>query len=193
MTDIPCVIFAGGKSSRMGENKALLPFAGFTTLAEYQYRRLSQIFSKVYISCKDKSIFPFDANFIEDEKKTSLFAPTLGFVTAFDRLDTKKIFALSIDTPFITQKEIQKIVLADTSHSDAVIAKTAEGIHPLCGIYYKSLQSKFLHMLNEDNHKLTSLLRNVKTTYVYFPDSKPFLNMNHPQDYQKALQLLTHY
>ncbi|HIP14156.1 MAG TPA: molybdenum cofactor guanylyltransferase, partial [Sulfurimonas autotrophica] len=27
MFDIPCVIFAGGKSSRMGENKTLLPFA----------------------------------------------------------------------------------------------------------------------------------------------------------------------
>jgi len=67
MFNIPCVIFAGGKSSRMGENKALLPFAGFETLTEYQYTRLSKIFSSVYISCKDKSIFSFDANFIEDD------------------------------------------------------------------------------------------------------------------------------
>jgi len=36
------IIFAGGKSSRMGRDKALLPFGGYDTLTEYQYRRLSQ-------------------------------------------------------------------------------------------------------------------------------------------------------
>jgi len=193
MFEIHCVIFAGGKSSRMGENKALLPFAGFDTLAEYQYSRLSTIFTNVYISCKDKSLFTFHANFIEDEKNSPVFAPTLGFVSAFDMLDAQKIFAMSVDTPFITQKEIQKIVLADTAKSDAVIAKTDEGIHPLCGIYHKTLLPKFEQMLKKDNHKLSSLLKNIQTSYVYFPDSKAFLNMNHPKDYQKALQLLTHY
>jgi molybdopterin-guanine dinucleotide biosynthesis protein A len=44
-----CVIFAGGKSSRMGEDKSLLPFGTFSSLAEYQYNRLSNIFDIVYI------------------------------------------------------------------------------------------------------------------------------------------------
>ncbi|UCN00260.1 molybdenum cofactor guanylyltransferase MobA [Sulfurimonas sp. SWIR-19] len=193
MIDIPCVIFAGGKSSRMGKNKALLPFAGFNTLAEYQYRRLSKIFSNVSISCKDKSVFSFDANFIEDKKVSSVFAPTLGFVTVFDTLGAEKIFVLSVDTPFVSQREIEKIILADNSAADAVIAKTDEGVQPLCGIYSKNLQAKFLQMLHENNHKLGYLLQNSKTTYVYFPDTKPFLNMNHPKDYQNALKILTHY
>ncbi|WP_434580611.1 molybdenum cofactor guanylyltransferase MobA [Sulfurimonas sp. NW15] len=193
MFDIPCVIFAGGKSSRMGEDKSLLPFAGFSTLTEYQYVRLGKIFTKVYISCKNKSVFSFDANFIEDKKVSSVFAPTLGFVTLFDTLSAEKIFVLSVDTPFVSQREIEKIILADNSASDAVIAKTDEGVQPLCGIYSKNLQAKFLQMLHENNHKLGSLLKNSKTSYVYFPDSKPFLNMNHPKDYQKALEILTHY
>jgi len=191
MLDITCVIFAGGKSSRMGEDKALLPFAGFTTLTEYQYVRLCKIFTKVYISCKDKSKFSFDANFIEDEKHTSVFAPTLGFISVFHTLHVKKFFALSVDTPFVTQKEIQKIVFADNTDADAYIAKTDEGIQPLCGIYTRNLQDDFLKMLKENNHKLGYLLQNSKTTYVYFPDTKPFLNMNHPKDYQNALEILT--
>ena len=193
MFDIPCVIFAGGKSSRMGEDKALLPFAGFETLTEYQYVRLSKIFSNVYISCKDKSIFSFEANFIEDDKSFGVFAPTLGFVTLFNTLHVKKLFALSVDTPFITQKEIERIIFADNADADAVIAKTDEGIQPLCGIYTEKLQNDFLKMLQEDNHKLAQLLKNAQTTYVYFPDTKPFLNMNHPKDYKKALEILTHY
>ena len=190
MLDIPCVIFAGGKSSRMGEDKALLPFAGFDTLAEYQYTRLSQIFSKVYISCKDKSKFNFLANYIEDEKESDIFAPTLGFISAFNTITEEKFFAVSVDIPFVTEKEIQKIVLANDDFHDAVIAKTDEGIQPLCGIYSKNLKNDFLQMLQNKKHKLGYLLQKSKTAAVYFPDNRPFLNMNHPRDYKKALEIL---
>ncbi|MDP1784432.1 MAG: NTP transferase domain-containing protein, partial [Sulfuricurvum sp.] len=40
--DLPCILFAGGKSSRMGSDKSLLPFGGYPTLAQYQYERLSK-------------------------------------------------------------------------------------------------------------------------------------------------------
>lgn len=43
LLDIPCVIFAGGKSSRMGEDKALLPFGNFKTLTQYQLTRLQKV------------------------------------------------------------------------------------------------------------------------------------------------------
>ena len=57
------VILAGGKSSRMKQDKALLPFGDTNSLAEFQYRRLSKIFSKVYISSKNNK-FDFDVNII---------------------------------------------------------------------------------------------------------------------------------
>ncbi|MDQ1268445.1 MAG: molybdenum cofactor guanylyltransferase, partial [Campylobacterota bacterium] len=71
MFDIPCVIFAGGKSSRMGKDKSLLPFGTFDTLTEFQLNRLGKIFKNVYISCKEKSKFNFEAEFIEDIKTSS--------------------------------------------------------------------------------------------------------------------------
>ena len=95
MFDIPCVIFAGGKSSRMGEDKALLPFSTFDTLTEFQHSRLSKIFNNVYISIKDKSKFNFEATFIEDVKVNNIFAPTAGFVSVFKELKDEKIFVLS--------------------------------------------------------------------------------------------------
>jgi len=57
------IIFAGGKSSRMGRDKALLPFGGYDTLTEYQYRRLSKIFNRVYISTKNDK-FNFNGQFL---------------------------------------------------------------------------------------------------------------------------------
>jgi len=190
MLDIPCVIFAGGKSSRMGEDKALLPFASYKTLTEFQFFRLSKIFKTVYISCRDKNKFDFNANFIEDIQKGDIFAPTLGFVSIFDKIEENIFFVIAVDTPFVSLKEIQKIVEFQDSSYDAVVARTEEGIHPLCGIYSRSLEKKFEDAILHDNHKLGFLLKNANTKYVDFTNSQAFLNLNHPADYQHALTLI---
>jgi len=189
--DIPCIIFAGGKSSRMGEDKALLPFSTFSTLTEYQYLRLSKIFKNVYISTKDEKKFNFSANYILDEPHTKTsYAPTAGFIAAFHQLNTEKIFVISVDSPFIGEEEIDALIQADKDIYDATIATTDRGIEPMCGIYHSSLFKTFLEMQNNDSHKLGFLLKNAKTNYIHFKDEKAFLNMNHPHEYQEALLLL---
>lgn len=190
LIDLPCVIFAGGKSSRMGEDKSLLPFGQFNTLTQFQLSRLSKIFKTVYISCKSKDKFDFEANFIEDAKSDSTFAPTAGFVAILDELKEKSFFALSVDTPFVSKKEIERIIESDSDTFDATIAKTESGTQPMCGIYHRSLENQFSKMLRDDNHKLGFLLKNSKTNFVHFSDEKPFLNLNHPHEYKEALTLI---
>ncbi len=190
MIDTPCVIFAGGKSSRMGEDKALLPFAGFSTLTEYQYSRLSKIFKTVYISSKSKKKFDFEANFIEDIQTEALYAPTLGFVSAFELLKEEKFFALSVDAPFVNDAVIYKLFSEDSKFYDATIAKTEDGMQPLCGIYHRSLESQFRKMIEENSHKLGFLLKNSQTHFTHFENTKLFLNLNHQHEYQEALTLI---
>ena len=185
MFQTPCIIFAGGKSSRMGGDKALLPFGNYSTLIEFQYKRLKQIFRDVYISCKDASKFDFEAEFIEDEK--DIFAPTIGFVSAFNSLHVKQIFVLSVDTPFIGFKEIQALLAHKDEPYDAVIAATKENTHPLCGLYNASLHVKFQEMIARENHKLSKLLKDSNTLYVNFDNDSNFLNLNFQDEYQEAL------
>jgi len=191
MLNIPCVIFAGGKSSRMGEDKTLLPFAGFSTLTEYQYSRLSKIFKDVYISTKFQNKFHFHANFIVDNlEDETLYAPTSGFISAFETLKTEKIFVLSVDAPFVGENEIQKLLNADKDDKDATVAQTPRGVEPMCGIYHRSLLDSFLNMQKKNSHKLRYLLKNSKTHYVHFEDERLFLNLNHPHEYKEALLLV---
>ncbi|MDA7818088.1 molybdenum cofactor guanylyltransferase MobA [Sulfurimonas sp.] len=190
MIDIPCVIFAGGKSSRMGEDKALLPFGGFDTLTQYQLTKLSKIFKTVYISCKDKSKFDFHANFIEDIRTDSVFAPTAGFVSIYKTLHVEKFFVLSVDSPFVEEAEIKNLIESDTMQVDATIAKTKFGIQPMCGLYHNTLKDKFVEMLESNNHKIGFLLQQSNTVFVDFEDEKPFLNLNNPDEYKKALELI---
>ena len=177
----------------MGEDKALLSFAGFNTLTEFQLTRLKKIFKTVYISCKDKTKFDFDAEFIEDVKADNTFAPTVGFISVFKSLACESFFAISVDTPFIDTDIIKTILDADNPHAEATIAKLNDKIQPMCGIYHHSLANKFINMLNENNHKLGFLLKNSNTTFVEFSDEKAFINLNHPYEYEAALKLQQNY
>jgi molybdopterin-guanine dinucleotide biosynthesis protein A len=172
----------------MGEDKALLPFGSFSTLTQYQYDRLSKIFLYPYISCKDSSKFPFDANFIEEN--TDIYAPTAGFIAAFEYLNCDRFFAISVDAPFIHEDIIAKLIEDDKTFYDATIASSPNGIEPLCGIYHKSLLPQFITMQNSNQHRLISMLKSTKTQFVDFENQHSFLNLNRPQDYQKALKLL---
>jgi len=175
----------------MGEDKSLLPFGEESTLTQYQLKRLQKIFKNVYISCKNKNKFDFNANFIEDIDTQNIYAPTVAFVSIFKTLKTDIFFALSVDTPFVGEMEINRVISNDESRYDAVIAKTKKGIQPLCGLYKRSLENKFLYMIESNNHKLGYLLKNINTKFVDFKNESIFTNLNTPQEYKKALLLKT--
>jgi molybdopterin-guanine dinucleotide biosynthesis protein A len=181
-----CILFAGGKSSRMGEDKSLLPFGGFPTLSQFQHNRLSKLFTQVSISTKTADKFDFDADFILDPEEVD-YAPTAGFVSAFRAIEDERIMVLSVDTPFVDDAVFQSLIAADETGLDAVIAKTATGSHPLCGIYHRSLLEEFERMLREGDHRLGKLLASRQTKYVEFEDEEAFANLNHPHEYQQAL------
>ena len=185
--DIPCILFAGGKSSRMGEDKALLPFGSYTTLSEYQYRRLQKMFTNVYISTKNPEKFPFQADFILDE--SDVYAPTSGFVSIFHTLSTERFFVLGVDMPFVNQKIITSLYESDMQNSDATLALSCHGVESLCGIYHRSLQVRFEEMLQKNLHRLRSMLESVSTILVSFSQEDAFLNLNKPHEYQKAKEL----
>ncbi len=187
--DLTCIIFAGGKSSRMGRDKSLLPFAGFPTLTQYQYHRLRKLFRRVCISAKEADKFHFEADVIPDTIETGIFAPTAGFVSVFNHLSDEKVFVLSVDAPFVEAQQISDLIAADAAGVDAVIARTDSGSHPMCGIYHRSLLPRFEEMLREDNHRLGQLLQQSHTRYVCFDDEIAFANLNHPHEYQEALRL----
>lgn len=186
---MPCVIFAGGKSSRMGEDKSRLPFADTASLAQYQYDRLKKIFERVYISAKDaKNFDDFDASVIEDKIAKEIYAPTAGFINIFSQLkDDNTVFVLSVDTPFVTKEIIDKILALPREESNAIIARTPAGIHPLCGVYMRSLEESMHEMVQNDDHKLGKLLKKSKVHYLDIEDEDALMNINTKEEYQKAL------
>ena len=170
----------------MGQDKSLLPFGGYSSLAQYQYDRLSKLFTHVFISTKSADKFDFTANLILDPENVD-FAPTAGFVSAFTQLSCERFFVLSVDSPFVNKETIRRLLEEDKPGFDAVIAKTASGTHPMTGLYHLSLMEEFIRMLREGDHRLGKMLSMRNTHYVEFEDEKLFMNLNTPHEYHEAL------
>ncbi len=182
------VIFAGGKSSRMGKDKALLPFADCNTLSEFQYNKLSSLFDKVYISSKEDK---FDFNVvvvIKDRYKES--SPLIGIISLFETLDTDELFILSVDAPFVDEKVIEVILKHTDEKFDAIIAQSPSGVQPLCGIYRRSILPLAQENRIKENHRLHDLLKKAHTKFIIFDDDTPFTNLNHPHEYEQAMKSL---
>ncbi len=188
MFEIPCVILSGGKSSRMQEDKSLLPFGGYGSLAEYQYSRLKNMFKEVYVSCKNPSKYLFKGEFIEDVEDA--FSPFLGIRSAFYSLGIPYIFFITVDSPFISEKSIKKVVDAMDCKCDGVLMQEGERVHNLIGIYTNTLLPKIEKLEQEGNYKVGALVGQSGFKYVSFESSDEFLNLNRKEEYQKALKVI---
>ncbi len=158
---LPCFILAGGKSSRFGSEKDDKAYLFY----DFQYNKCKKIFKKVYFVAKKKKFknYPF---FIE---KSKIYAP----IFALEELITKykKIFVLSIDTPFINKKSLTKLLI------NKAIAKN----NPLIG-YYDYTMLRRLKKNKNKNLKISGI--NKKTLKI---PQKELVNINKTEDLQRNI------
>ena len=185
---MPCIILCGGKSSRMQEDKSLLTFSSYSSLAQFQYERLKLEFEKVYISSKENK-FDFDVAVILDKDK--IYSPIIALksiLNFFDISQTKSVFILSVDTPFISITSMKKLISSANLY-DTCIAQTSRK-HNLCGVFNISILNKIDFMLKQNIHKVSHLLDMCNTKYITFSNENEFINLNYKKDYERALTLL---
>lgn len=186
--EIPCVILCGGKSSRMGEDKSLLPFDDKSTLTQYQFDRLKPYFKDIYISSKiDKFDFLDKNRLLLDESE--VYSPIAAIDSILNKLDEEKVFIITVDTPLVSIDSISKLISSSDDY-DITVAKTIR-THNLCGVFSKSIKNTTEKMLNDDFHKVGFLLQNNKTNIIQLPNDDEFINLNHKEDYFKSLNLIS--
>jgi molybdopterin-guanine dinucleotide biosynthesis protein A len=190
------VIQAGGRSQRMGENKALLSFHG-ETLIERIISRVKDIAEELVITSNQPEELeflppPVFADVIKDKGALG------GLLTAFSIVTSPVVIVVACDMPFVNATllaaELEEI---ERGPFDAVVPRTDFGSEPFHSVYRRE------PCLDAVNSSLDQGLRRadswhplVKTRYVdagfckgYDPHGLAFFNINTPEDYQKALTL----
>lgn len=181
------VILAGGKSSRMGRDKALLPFGGYSTLAEYQYRRLSTLFEQVYISSKEDK-FDFEAPLIFDKEKSS--SPLLATASIFETIKDD-FFLIAVDMPLLDIESIKKLLklYREQPESAVYLFESAEGLEPTAAIYRQRCYKTLLEQLRAGRHSMRECIAKEPYHALQIESENAFLNTNYKSEYLKALEI----
>ncbi len=177
-SSIACVILCGGASSRMGKDKAMLPFLTFETMLSYQIDKLSKIFATIYISTKHKHHDTKYVKMIYDNSETN--SPLVALDSICDYLSAvniQKFFCLSVDTPFVSPLAIEHII----SSGSNCIAND----HYLVGLFDTNIRKDVRELLQKNMHQIKQLHQIIGTKQIVFQDDKQFANINTPDQYDK--------
>ena len=189
-----CVILAGGKSSRMGRDKTLLPFGGFATLAHYEAHKFAQIFKRVFVSAKFSKFNP-PLPLIKDAEDVSrpnlsedIFSPMLALYSVLRNFKDESVFIAPADMPFISEECVRELYKFSGEY-DMVVAADESHVHSLCGFFSADLASKAGELFAASEHKIGLLRDRCRCKIVKFKDEKQFFNINYPSDYEEALMI----
>lgn len=181
-----CVILAGGKSSRMGQDKTLMPFGNFATLTHFQVDKFSQIFDNVFVSSKFEKFDP-PLKLIKD-KVADDFSPMLALASILSNFKDESVFIIPADMPFVRAKTIEEL-FKFTKEFDIVIPQDDNHTHSLCGFFNSNLADKAKEFYEKGEHKIGLLHSVCKCKKVKFKDEKEFFNINYFSDYEVAIKV----
>ena len=131
------VVLAGGKSRRMGRDKASLRL-GSITLLEETVRPLEGMFDDILIAVSaGQSLPPVPWRTAEDE--VSGQGPLRGILTGLRNARHPSAFVLACDMPGLSPAVVRKIIAASRGADVAIAANEDALKEPLLGVYKKTV------------------------------------------------------
>jgi molybdopterin-guanine dinucleotide biosynthesis protein A len=194
---IPCVILSGGKSSRMGSPKALLPF-GTARMIDHVAARIRPTVSGISVNANDQSILlPGSETF--PDVFPDYPGPLAGIHAALLETrarcpDQTHVLILPVDAPFFPKDIIARLLDVLAGPDDIALTASCGRKHPVLGLWPISLASRLGEWLkNPPTLKVRIFLDGLPVRWVEFPmmitvsgPVDPFFNINSPDDLEFA-------
>jgi molybdopterin-guanine dinucleotide biosynthesis protein A len=185
--NVSAFIMAGGKSTRMGRDKAFLECEGRTLLARALDLARS-VSSGVWITGSKEKFAEF-APVVEDVFRDT--GPLGGIHAALRGSLTELNLILAVDMPFVSQAFLEYIITQARSAPDAaVVVPRGEGRRqPLCAIYRREFAVVAERALQARQNRIDRLFDEVHTRVIEQEEledagfsSAIFRNLNTPED-----------
>jgi len=175
------IIIAGGKSSRIGTDKAFISYNN-KMLIEYAISVIKPIADTIIISSNTpEKIKKFKV--ITDIYKN--IGPVAGLYSCLKASQTDVNIVIPCDTPQLTTALYKQMLSEFQKYKnlDAVVPRLPDGkVEPLIAVYSKKILPEIEKSIAVDDYKLVNLLSKINTKYVDITDIEQFKNINTPAD-----------
>lgn len=178
--DVTGVLLAGGKSRRMGQDKALLQLDGMT-LFERSLLLLQQFFSHILIAGERPDLERSGVPAIADFYPGSALG---GIHTGLFAAETDWIFVAPCDMPYPDARIVTRL-LAERNGFDAVVPRTPEGYEPVFALYHKNCLTQMEAMLQQNEFRIYDFYQRIRIRYLESADlpegwERSLINLNTP-------------
>lgn len=179
-SNITGVILAGGRSSRMGEDKGLIDING-QPLFEHIAQKLRPQVGDILISCNRNSE-RYGQNFqTVPDIKQDFSGPLAGMLAALSVSKTEWVLFVPCDVPAFPD-DLSETLSDGLSGQEAAYARDTEREHPTLCLLKRSLIPALTAYLDNGDRKLMIFLHKIGAKSVFFGDPTAFSNLNTPED-----------
>lgn len=192
ITDVTGVLLAGGKSTRMGQDKRFLPI-GDRTLLERGLCTLRSLLQHVCIVIAQDSPF-LTANVPVLRDVVSHCGSLGGLYTGLREASTAHIFVAACDMPFLNV-DLIKYMIGLKEQADIVVASWNNRIQPTHAVYSKRCTPILEDMIRTRKIKIQAAFQHPSLAVRFMtesevrqidPEGRSFLNINNPADLEAA-------
>jgi molybdopterin-guanine dinucleotide biosynthesis protein A len=193
VNDVTAFVLAGGKSTRMGSDKAFLPWEQGTLLS-HALKLAGTVAPEVRI-VGNKEKFAGFGTVIEDAYAER--GPLGGIHAALSTTITQWNLILAVDLPLLEPRFLEYLLLqAREAQAMVTVPLAAGGYQPLTAVYRNEFVAIAEQSLRENKNKIDPLFAEVKTRVIQPEELAQagfslamFRNLNTPEDFERANQI----
>ena len=188
VVQISAGILAGGRSSRIGQNKAFLPWRDSSFLE--QTIAACRDFAPVLLSVDRAERFAgVPCPMVEDELQN--FGPVEGIYQLLRASQTPYMLIVATDMPYLDSAFLARLAGRVTAQMEALVLRVHGQLEPLCSVYSKAALPVLAQMRRQQIHQIRVLYPQIRTAYVELAalgaPERLVENINTPDEYQALL------
>jgi molybdopterin-guanine dinucleotide biosynthesis protein A len=187
------IILSGGKSLRMGENKAFIEIEGVPIIQRI-YTLFKELFHEVIIVTNQIELFKkFDSKIYSDllSDKGALG----GLYTGLFFSNFHYSFCVACDMPFLNKSLVQYLIKR-IGDEDVIVPRTKDGLQPLHAIYSKNCLDPIKEIIEQGKFKIIDIYHQVQVNIIEEADfisldpfRESFINVNTPKELLSILRV----
>ncbi|MCE2962291.1 MAG: molybdenum cofactor guanylyltransferase [Chitinophagales bacterium] len=170
------LVLAGGQSTRMGKDKALIDYHGQPQFLHI-YKLLENYCDQVFISSKENK---YSLPTLIDSPELEALGPIAGIISAFEYEDNDWL-VIAIDYPLFSKEHILKLIEPTDTLANVYFNPVTGFFEPFLALYKQTFKETLMSEISTGTNSLQTILRKSLVTKVIPKNLEVIKSIDYPE------------